>query len=108
MKKKYLNFSEDFIQQILNGDKCATLRLGFRDYRKGERVIITAGDRELAVAVIKDVRFKKFRDITDTDAKLDGFKTKDALRRALIEFYGEFEENAVFTQIIFEIEKIIM
>ncbi len=103
---KYLNFSEDFTEKIRKGEKRATLRLGIKDYRPGEKVIIRCGDREIGVATIMDVNFKRFREISEEDAKIDGFKSRDELRMALKKFYGKFEDKQIFTQIIFELSEV--
>lgn len=103
---RYLNFSEDFTEKIRRGEKRATLRLGIKDYRHGERVIVRCGDREIGVAIIKDVRFKKFGEISEEDAKIDGFESREELRSALEKFYGKFEDEQMFTQIIFELSEV--
>ena len=100
---KYLNFSEDFTEKIKKGEKTATLRLGVKDYHEGEEVIIRAGSEELGYAKIIAVRLKKFSEITEEDAKIDGFKNKEDLKKELERFYGKFPSDAVFTQIIFEL-----
>ncbi len=103
---KYLNFSEDFTEKILKGEKKATLRLGVKDYREGERVIVRCGDREIGTAIITHVHLKKFKEIGEEDAKLDGFESVESLRKALMKFYGDFEDEQIFTQIIFELSEV--
>ena len=103
---KYLNFSEDFMEKILSGEKRATLRLGIKDYRPGEEVVVRCGERIIGRAIIKDVRIKSFDEITYVDVKMDGYENKEKLRKKLEEFYGKFEDDALFTQIIFELSEI--
>lgn len=98
-----LNFSEDFMEKIKSGEKVATLRLGIKDYRVGEKVIIKCGDKEIGVAEIQEVNFKKFKDLEYVDIILDGYKSKEKLKKDLKKFYGEFKEEDIFTQIIFEL-----
>ncbi|NPA74831.1 MAG: ASCH domain-containing protein [Euryarchaeota archaeon] len=98
---KYLNFSEDFTAKILSGEKQATLRLGVKDYAPGEVVIVRAGTAELGSAEIVRVRQLRFCELTDEDARLDGFPDLQALRDALERFYGKFEDSQIFTQIVF-------
>ncbi len=100
---KYLNFSEDFTELLIRGKKTATLRLGIKNYVPGEHVHVYAGNRNIGTAEILKVRTISFREISDADAKIDGFKSKDELRAALERFYGPFTEDTVFTQIIFRI-----
>ncbi len=100
---KYLNFSEDFTEKILKGTKTATLRMEIKDYHPGEVVVIKSGNKELGTAIIKEVNFKRFTEINCEDVKKDGFAQKKDLRRALEKFYGEFDDDVVFTQIVFEL-----
>ncbi len=103
--KRYLNFSEDFTERILNGRKRATLRLGKKDYRPGDRVIVRAGDRVLGEAVIRNVRVLRFSELTQRDVEIDGYDSRDELIKDLKKFYGNFKEDDIFTQIIFELIK---
>ncbi len=100
---RYLNFSEDFMAKIIRGEKRATLRLGVKDYRKGEIVIIRVGDREIGKAKIVKVRRVHLSELSDEDIRMDGYLKKEDLLRDLEKFYGEVDENAVFTQIIFKL-----
>ena len=99
---KYLNFSEDFMEKIKKGEKKATLRLGIKDYQVGERVIIRCGNKELGIAEIKGVNIKKFGKLGDKDVLMDGYLSKDALRKDLERFYGKISDEDIFTQIIFD------
>ena len=103
---KYLNFNEDFMEKIKRGEKKATLRLGIKDYKEGEEVIIRCGDKIIGKAVIREVNHKKFKDLSEEDVILDGYKNKEELKAALKRFYGEFSEDDVFTQLIFELSEI--
>ncbi len=99
---RYLNFSEDFMEKIKRGEKKATLRLGVKDYKVGERVIIKCGNKELGMAEIKEVNIKKFRELEDKDVLMDGYISKDALRKDLERFYAKISDEDIFTQIIFD------
>ncbi|ADD08024.1 ASCH domain-containing protein [Candidatus Aciduliprofundum boonei] len=103
---RYLNFSEDFMEKIKRGEKRATLRLGVKDYKVGEEVAIRCGDKIIGKAVIKSVNYKKFKELSQEDIILDGYKKKDELKSALEKFYGKFSEDNIFTQIIFELSEV--
>ena len=98
-----LSFRKDFREMILSGDKTATLRMGWKDYTPGEIVNITVDSTVIATAVITSVRRKKWHQITDDDAGVDGFSTIDELRDVLVQIYGPFEDDTVFTQIKFRV-----
>ena len=103
MMMRYLNFSEDFTEKILKGEKKATLRLGKKEYKEGEIVILRAGERKLGFARITKIRFLRLSDLKDKDIKMDGYAKKEDLIRALKKFYGELNGDEIFTQIVFEI-----
>jgi len=102
---KYLNFSEDFTEKILRGEKIATLRLGLKDYRQGDIVVVRAGQRELGKARIREVHVKRFRDLTQEDVEMDGYRDREELKNVLMKFYGDFKEDQIFTQVVFELIK---
>ncbi len=93
------------MEKIKGGEKRATLRLGIKDYKEGERVIVRCGTTILGVGVITKVSFKRFSELKEEDAKIDGFDNLDDLRKALNKFYGEFSDDAIFTQLFFEMEE---
>ena len=103
--RRYLNFSEDFTERILRGEKRATLRLGIKDYRVGEIVKVRCGDEVLGDAVITEIRVLRLSQLTDEDVRLDGYKRRDELLKDLKRFYGDFKDDDVFTQIKFKLIK---
>ena len=103
MMTRYLNFSGDFTEKIIKGEKRATLRLGVKDYREGEIVIIRAGDREIGMAKITKVRRVRLSELSDEDLRMDGYTDKEYLLRDLKKFYGYISEDAIFTQIVFKL-----
>ncbi len=100
---KYLNFSADFTEKIRKGEKKATLRLGLKNYRPGEKVVIRCGNQELGMAKIIEVNIKRFRELEPLDILLDGYEDREKLKKDLERFYGKFSEDDIFTQIIFEL-----
>ncbi len=65
--------------------------------------MLRAGDEDIGLAEIKEINIKKFKEITDDDVRIDGFHDKKSLLLALQKFYGEINDDDVFTQIIFEL-----
>ncbi len=103
---KYLNFSEDFMEKIKKGEKRATLRLGIKDYSPGEIVMVRCGAIDIGLAEIEEVHIKKFREISEEDAIIDGFSTLRELKDALSKFYGNILPETIFTQIKFKLREI--
>jgi len=86
-KRKRLVFKEAYGDSITLGVKVATVRLN-SSLRVGEVVEVFAGRSYLGSAVITGVEVKKASQLTDDDARLDGFRSRDELVRELKNIYG--------------------
>jgi len=79
-----LLFKEKYIEKIRNGEKTQTIRLWkHRRMRVGQRSYIP-GVGYIAITHVERVELD---DLTDTEARLDGFPTPDALRAELCTLY---------------------
>ncbi len=102
-KIKYLNFAKDYKGSLLSGGKLSTIRLGKKtNLKEGDLVYINCANEILGIARIKKVEFKKLKEITREDAKLDGFKSKKKLRNALKKHYKKVSGESDVTIIQFE------
>jgi hypothetical protein len=88
MKMKKLIFKKEYGPDILDGKKVSTVRL-FTKIKKGEIVEIIAGRIKIGTARVENVETKKVEDLTDDDARLDGFRNKEELVKALRKIYGK-------------------
>jgi len=75
-----------FAKLILEGKKVTTIRLG-RVVPKAKEVIIHSEGKPIAEAVIKNVIYKKVKELTDEDAKRDGYSSLDELIKDLKDMY---------------------
>ncbi len=91
-----------YVEKILNGRKRATVRKGLVKTKYPE-IIIHGGGRPVAKARIKAVIYKKVGELTDEDARLDGFNSREELIRELRRVYGELSEEDWVTIIEFEV-----
>jgi len=81
-----LLFKKKFLPAIRDGEKTQTIRLWkHRKMRAGQRSYIP-GAGYIRVDAVDEVRLEE---LTDADARPDGFPTADALRAELHELYGE-------------------
>jgi len=81
-----LLFKKKYLDAIRAGTKTQTIRLWkHRRMRSGQRSYIP-GVGYIDVAIVEEVRLE---DLTDNDARPDGFDTADALRAELAEFYAQ-------------------
>lgn len=95
----HLMLSRRYVAELLSGKKRATVRLG--RVRKDREAIIHSGGRIVAVAEILDVRYKRFGELDDFDAQLDGYKDAEELKRALRRHYPSIRDNDVVSIILF-------
>ncbi|MGC9072098.1 MAG: ASCH domain-containing protein [Acidilobus sp.] len=86
---KTLKFKRRYLDKILEGEKRSTIRLG-RVVVRGRLITIVGDGRPIALARIDEVIYKKVKDLTDEDARLDGFKGLAELFRELRKIYGDF------------------
>lgn len=85
-----LRFKKRYLRLILEGRKRSTIRLGRLEVR--HRVVTIVGDRgPVALARVEEVVHKKVHDLTDEDARADGFSGLPELFRELRKIYGDFD-----------------
>ncbi len=83
---RHLMVKGEYVEPLLSGRKRATIRAGVVKPRYSE-VIIHGGGRPVAKAVIEGVEVKKLRELSDSDARLDGFSSREELVDALKRTY---------------------
>ncbi|MDK2795166.1 MAG: hypothetical protein PWQ22_1643 [Archaeoglobaceae archaeon] len=98
-----LNFDPEFIQKILGGSKRTTVRRGIKSYPVGRIVELTANEKSFALAKIRKVVVKRLSEISEEDAKLDGFESREELIKKLKEIYGDISDKEFFTVVHFEV-----
>ena len=80
-----LLFKKKFIEQIKSGEKTQTIRLlKYRRMKAGQRSYIPG----VGYIRIESVEPVELDNLTDTDARLDGFPTANALRAELCDLYN--------------------
>lgn len=99
---KHLMLKRPFIEKILSGEKAATIRLGRVEVLSRE-FYIHSGGKIVAKALVEGVEYKRVKDLTDADAKVDGFSSVHELKNALKKFYPEIKEHDWVTIIRFRI-----
>lgn len=97
-----LLFSKKYLENLLSGKKLSTVRVGYKKYRPGDIVLVLCGGFVLGRVKIVRVECKRFIDLTEEDARRDGFNSLHELRRALMQHYPRVRANTIFTIIYFE------
>ncbi|WP_010477956.1 ASCH domain-containing protein [Thermococcus zilligii] len=101
---KHLEFDGKYAEAILKGKKRATVRLGRRPgLKEGDLVLVHSGGYVLGKAVIERVESKTVGELTNEDALLDGFSSREELINALREHYRWVNENSKAHVVVFKL-----
>ena len=98
-----LNFAKEYKKKIKEGLKRQTIRLS-TSLKEGDRVEVVAGGEVLGIAKITKVERKTVEELTDEDAKRDGFENVAQLVKALRKHYGRISSKKEVCVIGFEME----
>ena len=101
---KRLSFAKEYKKKIKEGLKRQTIRLS-TSLKEGDRVKVVAGGEVLGVARITKVERKTIDELTDEDAKRDGFENVAQLVKALRRHYGKISNRKEVCVIGFEMEE---
>jgi len=103
--RKFMLIDGSYKSRILRGDKVTTIRYGDYDARPGSEVYLVIRPSDTAVAKVRitGVERKKVRELTDEDARRDGFRDVKELLRELGKIYGELYGDDEVTIIGFEV-----
>jgi len=104
MELRRLNFAKEYKKKIKEGLKRQTIRLS-TSLKEGDRVKVVAGGEVLGVARITKVERKTIDELTDEDAKRDGFENVAQLVKALRRHYGKISNRKEVCVIGFEMEE---
>ncbi|MEM0217417.1 MAG: ASCH domain-containing protein [Candidatus Nezhaarchaeales archaeon] len=101
---KKLNFSKEYRRKIEEGLKKQTIRLS-TSLKEGDRVKVVVGGKVLGVARITKIERKIVEELTEEDAKNDGFESLAQLIKALRRHYGKISGKKEVCIIGFEMER---
>jgi len=87
-RRRKLMFKKEYSEGIVKGSKTSTIRLS-SSLKKGDEVEVVAGRVRLGIARIEGIEVKKVHELTDEDARTDGFENKEELVKALKKIYGK-------------------
>jgi len=103
--RRHIMVKGRFVDLILSGKKRSTIRLG-KVVPRYDEIIIHGGGRPIAKARIVRVAYKRVKELTDEDAKKDGYSSVEELIRDLERVYGrKISPDDIVTIIEFEVEK---
>ncbi len=99
---RHLMIKGEYVDDILSGRKRATIRLGVVKLRYNE-LIVHGGGRPVAKIRVRNVYYKRVKDLTDEDAVKDGFRSREELIKALRKTYGDVKPDDYVTIIEFDV-----
>ena len=96
MRWKKLRFRDEYIPLILTGRKRSTIRLERKRFKVGDTVYLVSQStgRVFGKAKITNIVKKKLYELSDDDARRDGFRDKFTLIEALKSIYGDIPNTA--------------
>lgn len=88
-----LRCKENYLKKFIRGEKSTTIRNGKSNLKTG-LVMLESQDISIA-AYITEIKCKRFRELSNDDAKNDGFKSVKSLRMALKRIYKKVHEDSM-------------
>ncbi len=95
-------FSKKYLKELLSGSKLTTIRAGNIKYKPGDVVLVYCGGLVLGRARILRVERRKLIDLTEEDARRDGFSSLHELLKALKQHYPNIRRDTPLVLIEFE------
>jgi len=99
---KKIMFSKEYEKKLRKGSKTSTVRLGKRKFSVGEVVELVVNNKPIAKAMVTRVEYLKVKDLTDEQAKKDGFTSRNKLLKALKKHYPKIKDDSVVALIEFK------
>lgn len=96
-----IELRESMFDNVRNGIKIATLRNGKRDYHIGDAILYGNEHKNAVFIKITNVKFKLLKDITDDDAKQEGYTNRDGLISVMKDIYKDITDDSIVTQAFF-------
>ncbi|MGC9121636.1 MAG: ASCH domain-containing protein [Thermogladius sp.] len=95
---RHIIFREEYAEKLIEGSKTTTIRRGIVRPRY-RQVIIHAGSRPIALARVEYVYYKRLRDISESEARRDGFESRAELVSELRKIYPGIRDDEYVTVI---------
>lgn len=100
-KTQVLRLRPEFFDDVRQGKKRSTIRAGRGNLKVGPLILQSKFD--ILTVELTEVIYKKFGELTQEDARADGFATLEELRKTLKQFYPNLHQNSIVTLIHFQL-----
>jgi len=91
------------LELVKQGIKTSTCRNGIRTYPLGKTILKSNVSEDFVYIEITELKYYKFKDITDEIAKTDGFKNKENLIEVMKEIYGDITPESDISIVFFKL-----
>ena len=99
-----IKLADDFFPAVANGGKRLTIRKGVRQYTLGAaKFEATGGTHEPVQVFICELSCSFLVDVSDEDARADGFKNAGDLAGGLRRFYPDLKDTDMVTLVHFSV-----
>ncbi len=99
-----LLIDDKYLPKILSGIKTTTIRTKVRVFTPDSKIELRSPVTSKSIRVaVKGTKVVLFKDLTDEDARKDGFATKAILKKEMLSHYPDLTNESVLTVIDFEI-----
>ena len=102
MKLKHLMFSRLYLDKLLSGEKTLTIRAVRPNLKRGDIALVHSMGLILGKVRILSVTSKRLRDISESEAREDGFNSLEELKEALKKHYPRLREDSFVYVVRFE------
>lgn len=102
LRKMPLN--SEFVELVKTGYKESTVRKGRRSVQAGSNLVLTDGSENQVAVHVTNVKMKRFDELTEPDARRDGFDSLEHLLEALKSIYPQINSRDLVTVISFVLQ----
>jgi hypothetical protein len=99
-KEQKMWLVDDLFPSLLAGEKLCTIRAGKREFTTGP-LTFESKTGQVAYVDVTEVRHKKLRDLTDSEAQMDGALNAEDMADALKRFYPDIGPDSDITIVLY-------
>lgn len=99
---KHLMFSRDYLDKLLSGEKRMTIRARDPHLKRGDVALVHSMGLLIGKVRVLSVVSKRLKDLSEVEAREDGFSSLEELKRALRKHYANLRDDSFVYVVKFE------